>query len=283
MKKYNIAIIVLIIVGFILIVIACGQGQAQELTANQPVARVEQPANERVTNEGAEAEHEEAGSQHGDEAEHEEAEVEHQDEAEHEEAEADHQDEAQHEQDEAQHEETEAAHVDDHGPAEHIAGSHGVPDEAAAVENPMPATDESVAAGATIYAQNCAVCHGEKGEGDGSVAETLEKTPANLHEGHVQELSDGALFWIISHGRPESPMPPWDNVLNETERWNVVNFLRTFGDGGTEKQYEGRGHAGEVEEDHHVDEAEEEHTEQDDHAHDEDTTDGHAHVEDDGH
>ncbi|RME42573.1 MAG: cytochrome c, partial [Chloroflexi bacterium] len=82
-----------------------------------------------------------------------------------------------------------------------------------------------------IYAQNCAVCHGETGEGDGPAAGTLEMKPANLHEDHVQGLTDGALFWIISHGRPDTPMPPWDNVLSEQERWHLVNFLRTFGEG----------------------------------------------------
>ena len=52
--------------------------------------------------------------------------------------------------------------------------------------------------------------------------------PADLHEGHVQGNSDGALFHIITHGRPDTPMPPWKDVLPEEQRWHVVNFLRTF-------------------------------------------------------
>jgi mono/diheme cytochrome c family protein len=235
MKKRNIPIIVLIIVGFILIVISCSRSQAQGLPADQPAAQVDQAADDH-----AEAE--------------------------------------------AEHQETDDTHMDDHGhgPEEHMAGSHGVPDEAAAVENPVPATDESVAAGAAVFAQNCAVCHGENGEGDGPLAETLDKQPANLHESHVQDLSDGALFWIITHGRPETPMPPWDNVLSETDRWNEVNFLRTFDDGGTEEHEEDHDHSADVEEDHHADETEEENIEQNDHAHDEDA-EGHAHDEGDDH
>jgi mono/diheme cytochrome c family protein len=103
-----------------------------------------------------------------------------------------------------------------------------VPEEAEALENPFPVTEESVAEGAALYARNCAICHGENGEGDGPAASGLEVLPANLHEDHVQVLSDGALFWIISHGKPETPMPPWDEVLSEEERWHIVNFLRTF-------------------------------------------------------
>lgn len=133
---------------------------------------------------------------------------------------------------EAEHEE-EAEHVDEdaHGPEEHMAGTgHDVPEEAAEVHNPIEASDESVEAGAGFYAANCAVCHGETGEGDGPGAEGLENKPADLHEDHVQENSDGALFYIISHGRPETPMPAWEDVLGEEERWHVVNFLRTFGE-----------------------------------------------------
>jgi cytochrome c553 len=135
--------------------------------------------------------------------------------------------EAEHE-DEAEHME-EGEHEDEHGPDEHMSGEgHDVPEEAAAVPNPIEANDQSVEAGATFYAANCAVCHGETGEGDGPTAETLEKKPADLHEDHVQDLSDGALFHIITHGRPDTPMPAWEDVLSEEERWHVVNFLRTF-------------------------------------------------------
>ncbi|MFQ5343887.1 MAG: c-type cytochrome, partial [Anaerolineae bacterium] len=197
---------------------ACGRSQVQKPAAQQPQAQVEQPkesasdvsTKQAEPEQAAEAEHHE-GDEHP-EAEHEEAEVEHHEGDEH---------------PEAEHEE--AGHG--HGPEEHMGGHHDVPEEAAAVENPIPATEESVVAGATIFAQNCAVCHGETGEGDGPAAAALEEKPANLHEDHVQELSDGALFWIISHGVAKSPMPPWDNILTEDERWHVVNFVRTFNEG----------------------------------------------------
>lgn len=117
---------------------------------------------------------------------------------------------------------------DEHAPEEHMEGAHDVPDDAAAVPNPFVGDEGSVAAGAVLYATNCAICHGETGEGDGPVASSLEMPPSDLHASHVQMNTDGALFYIISHGKPDTPMPAWDNVLDEDERWNVVNFLRTF-------------------------------------------------------
>ncbi len=127
----------------------------------------------------------------------------------------------------------EVEHVDEHAedvhqPEDHMAGAHDVPEDAAAVPNPSADDEDSLAVGAVLYASNCAICHGETGEGDGPAASGLETAPSDLHEGHVQGNTDGALFHIISHGKPETPMPAWDDVLDEDERWHVVNFLRTF-------------------------------------------------------
>ncbi len=167
-----------------------------------------------------------------------------------------------------------------------MAGAHGVPEDAAAVSNPIEANEESIAAGGELYATNCAVCHGESGKGDGPGAAGLEKQPANLNEGHVQGLTDGALFYIVSHGRPDTPMPAWDNVLNEEQRWQVVNYLRTFNEGASEDHGEGEHHA---DDDHHADETatEEEHHEdetaaEEEHHEDEAATEG-EHHEDDEH
>ena len=154
-------------------------------------------------------------------------------EAEHQAEEANH--EAEHQEEEAAHEaehQEEAGHEDEdghmHAPDDHMAGAHNVPEAAAAVPNPIQSDADSIAAGGQVFATSCAVCHGETGEGDGPGAAGLEKPPADLHADHVQGLSDGALFYIISHGKPDTPMPAWENVLSEDDRWQVVNFLRTF-------------------------------------------------------
>jgi mono/diheme cytochrome c family protein len=142
--------------------------------------------------------------------------------------------------------EVEEEHVDDehmdegehsHDSSDHMASAHGVPEEAAAVPNPISDTEDSVTAGGEIFTTNCTECHGAEGRGDGSSAASLETKPADLTADHVQELSDGALFYIISHGKPETPMPAWEGVLEEGDRWNVVNFLRTLVDEQAEEEH----------------------------------------------
>ena len=162
-------------------------------------------------------------------------------------------------------------HVDEdeasHSPDEHMAGAHNVPEEAAAVPNPVSATDGSLAAGATVFATNCVACHGEEGRGDGPAAEALETKPADLNAGHVQGLSDGALFYIVTHGKPDTPMPAWEEILEEGERWDVVNFMRTLGDDHEDGDHMEDEH---LESDEHMEDEhmEDEHMESDDHAED---------------
>lgn len=142
------------------------------------------------------------------------------------EEEAEHVDEGEHMDEQMDEEE----HMDEdmHPPEDHMEGAHDVPDAAAAVPNPLSGDEAATEAGGELYAANCALCHGETGEGDGPAATGMEPPPADLHADHVQGLSDGALFYIISHGRPDTPMPAWENQLTEDERWQVVNYLRTF-------------------------------------------------------
>lgn len=118
--------------------------------------------------------------------------------------------------------------MDEHSDMDMEEMEHNVPEEAASVVNPIEATDESIAAGADVFATNCATCHGDNGEGDGPAGVALDPPPANLHQVHVQENSDGALFHIISNGVEGTGMPAWEDALSEDDRWNVINFIRTL-------------------------------------------------------
>ena len=99
------------------------------------------------------------------------------------------------------------------------------PEDARKVKNPTPATLENLAAGEQIFHDNCVLCHGEKGAGDGPLANTLNPKPAHFTDAKMMSAeTDGSLFWKISEGR--GPMPPWKQVLTDMQRWQVVDYLR---------------------------------------------------------
>lgn len=102
-----------------------------------------------------------------------------------------------------------------------------VPEEAKKVANPVPATADSIAAGKLLYTTHCEQCHGEQGKGDGPEAEMYKTKPADLTDAHMMgEMTDGELFYKITEGR--RPMPSFKTKLTDTERWQLVNYLRTF-------------------------------------------------------
>lgn len=109
-----------------------------------------------------------------------------------------------------------------------VAMAHDIPEEDAAVPNPIPYDEDSVAIGAELFSQTCSVCHGPEGNGDGPGAAGLDPKPASLTADHVQANSDGALFYTISNGRPGTAMVSWSATYGETERWHLVNFVRSL-------------------------------------------------------
>ena len=107
-----------------------------------------------------------------------------------------------------------------------IEGAAYVPGMGAPV-NPVDADEVSVGRGAELYKINCVPCHGEKGLGDGVIGTVFKFKPADLTSPIVQQKSDGAIFLVISNG-VEGRMPPLNENFNIRERWDLVNFIRTF-------------------------------------------------------
>jgi mono/diheme cytochrome c family protein len=92
--------------------------------------------------------------------------------------------------------------------------------------NPVPANANTIALGQKLYVGNCMTCHGPSGKGDGPGGAALEKKPADLGARIKAGATDGELFWKITEGR--SPMISWRGSLSETQRWELVNYIKTF-------------------------------------------------------
>jgi mono/diheme cytochrome c family protein len=93
-------------------------------------------------------------------------------------------------------------------------------------KNPVAINEPSIAAGQKIYLKRCVACHGKTGNGDGPDAADLGIHPAKLSDPAVREETDGALFWKITVGK--KPMPNYGTRLSPSDRWNVINYLRSL-------------------------------------------------------
>jgi mono/diheme cytochrome c family protein len=85
--------------------------------------------------------------------------------------------------------------------------------------NPMAQSAEAAAAGAKLFQQNCASCHGKQAEG-------RAKHPA-LRSEHVKNATPGELEWLLKNGSLKNGMPSWSR-LPEPQRWQLVTFLKSL-------------------------------------------------------
>jgi len=95
------------------------------------------------------------------------------------------------------------------------------PADAKTLKNPV----QGIGDAKNLIAMNCAACHGSSGRGDGVAAAALQPKPMDWSSAAVQSDTDGQLFWKITNGR--GSMPAW-RQLPETQRWQIVNYIRTL-------------------------------------------------------
>jgi mono/diheme cytochrome c family protein len=153
------------------------------------------------------------------------------------------------------------AHSPGHDPIRaQYAMQNGIPPEYRGLHNPLRLTAQNLAAGSRLYKENCALCHGPTGKGDGEAAAQLDPAPPSLAElytmpmmgmghgssghqmmgrmmGHQSSMAmggsmggvslDGYVMWAISEGGEPvgSAMPAFKDALSEHQRWQIILFM----------------------------------------------------------
>jgi mono/diheme cytochrome c family protein len=95
---------------------------------------------------------------------------------------------------------------------------------------PLEPSDTNLEAGAHIYRQQCAACHGLYGRPSDFASHMYPVTPqlwAPHHNGVVGVSDDppGETYWKVENGIRLTGMPAFDKVLNQTQIWQVTLLL----------------------------------------------------------
>jgi mono/diheme cytochrome c family protein len=111
------------------------------------------------------------------------------------------------------------------------------PKEARAQANPVATSEDALRKGRALYQRHCALCHGDKGRGDGTAArmhaDRSSHTVQDLTDPKVQaSMSDGEIFWKISTGLREDGkivMPAYtEEIPKDEDRWKLVHYVRSL-------------------------------------------------------
>ena len=93
--------------------------------------------------------------------------------------------------------------------------------------SPVPEDEANFLAGAKVYKEHCAVCHGLPGEPKTAIADGMFPPPPQLFRGTgVTDDEAWETFWKVSGGLRMTGMPGFSDHLGETKMWQVSVLLK---------------------------------------------------------
>jgi len=84
--------------------------------------------------------------------------------------------------------------------------------------------------GRTLFVEHCALCHGERGDGQGVRKEGLTSSPRNFMDpAWHRSTSPRHVFYSIREGLTGTPMPNWKS-LSEQDGWDLTAYVLSLGE-----------------------------------------------------
>lgn len=110
-------------------------------------------------------------------------------------------------------------------------GSYAMPESMTMEEagktypNPLRRTAAVLERGQHVYSNNCIVCHGPGGEGDGSIVPKYPRPPSLVSD-KIRTYPDGNIYFIMTRG--QNLMSSYAGQISQEDRWAVVHYIRAL-------------------------------------------------------
>lgn len=101
--------------------------------------------------------------------------------------------------------------------------NEGYEEAKATLKNPLDSVQKADFAGGQLYDIYCAICHGKKGDGQGTLVKNEKILGVPAYNDAGRAITEGSVYHTIYYGK--NTMGSYANQLNETERWQVVNYV----------------------------------------------------------
>jgi mono/diheme cytochrome c family protein len=97
-------------------------------------------------------------------------------------------------------------------------------------------TAKEIGEGRAIYVQQCSSCHGNRGQGDGPAALTLDPAPPDFTTGNFKYGGKPEeIYNTLENGVPNSMMVSYKH-LSENQRWALVAYVESLNKNKNGKQ-----------------------------------------------
>ena len=108
-------------------------------------------------------------------------------------------------------------------PYEYANTTEGLDDAKATLMNPLEVTKENLEEGEQLYAIFCAVCHGDKGDGIGILAEREKFLGIPSYAAEGRNITAGGVYHVQMYGL--NTMGSYASQTNEKERWQITQHV----------------------------------------------------------
>ena len=105
--------------------------------------------------------------------------------------------------------------------------SVSVPAKYRNMRNQVACASEDIDHARTHWADHCATCHANNGNGDTMLGKLMYPRPPDMRAESTQKQSDGELYYVIKNGVRLTGMPAFGEPGdNDTGSWQLVCFIR---------------------------------------------------------
>jgi mono/diheme cytochrome c family protein len=92
------------------------------------------------------------------------------------------------------------------------------------LKNPLAKTDKNLEDGKVLYSKFCVHCHGDQGNGDGSLVQNDKFPPIPSYAEKLKDLPEGKMFHTLTYGK--GLMGSHASQLSKEERWKLVLYVQ---------------------------------------------------------
>ncbi|HIB36495.1 cytochrome c [Mesonia sp.] len=101
--------------------------------------------------------------------------------------------------------------------------NEGYQNAKASLTNPLPYTEDNVNEGKALYTIYCAICHGDKGDGKGTLAQREKILGIPAYNDAGRAITEGSVYHVMFYGL--NTMGSYAAQTSEEERWKIDHYV----------------------------------------------------------